>query len=160
MKFFQFSVYDFHPVKTSLTKHVLLVWITYFNPSHLSPLHSTGFSTSVYSLLVECHFLIFRQQLAIYIAGNWLGSNDLPSCLEKLFQFFFFFNKFISRFFFLLKWLPLWKRWFLAMSLSLFLLRVEQIQRNLAHIKLPKQSCMMKCGLNKARDPLSWNDWY
>ena len=69
-------------------------------------------------------------------------------------------NKFISRFFFLFKWLPLWKRWFLAMSLSLFLLRVEQIQRNLTHIKLPKQSCMMKCGLNKARDPLSWNDWY
>ena len=28
-KVFQFSVYDFHSVKTSLTKHVFLVWIGY-----------------------------------------------------------------------------------------------------------------------------------
>ena len=28
-KVFQFSVYDFHSVNTSLTKHVLLVWIGY-----------------------------------------------------------------------------------------------------------------------------------
>ena len=27
---FQFSVYDFHSVKTSLKKHILLVWIGYW----------------------------------------------------------------------------------------------------------------------------------
>ena len=35
-----------------------------FNPSHFSPLHSTGFYTKVWLfILVVCHFSIFRQQL-------------------------------------------------------------------------------------------------
>ena len=44
-----------------------------------------GFPLMCDFLSVECHFLIFRQQLTIYIVRNWLGSNDLPnaSCLEK-----------------------------------------------------------------------------
>ena len=29
---FQFSVYNFHSMKTSLTKHVLLVWMGYKQP--------------------------------------------------------------------------------------------------------------------------------
>lgn len=36
-------------------------------------------------------FLIFRRQREIYNVGNWLGSNDLPSCLAKIFVSNFFF---------------------------------------------------------------------
>ena len=53
---------------TKITKQKLVYFVSIPVTSH--PIIRLGFPLMCDSLLVECHFSKFRQQLAIYIVGN------------------------------------------------------------------------------------------
>ena len=111
---FQFAVYDFHSVKTSLKKHVLLVWIGYKKTSLLAKcykpvLHVFSLSVSAkysYPAIMLLFWLGKKEESLKWENKPMMREGRLPDCFSEHIKYFILTRTFLV---FIYTWILVWK---------------------------------------------------